>query len=489
MPGRPLPRCPRTTGAAGWALRVATAACVVWLAGCATPPPPMAHTAQWPPGLSPAPEAGHPVTGRAASLTPPGQHTPAYTEREYRFSGLAHRFTPAQTWLNDGQWAVMPSQAPEPFATRLLVRRPADPRHFNGTVLVEWLNTTAGFDLDAGWLLGRRELMREGYAWVGVSAQREGLMGTQAADPGRYDGAHIDSNDLSWDIFTQAAQAVLSARAEVLGSTRPPQLLATGYSQSAVWLQTYINAIAPLSKLFQGFLLHGAAPAAMWPATHDGVIFKPMMRRDPPAPVLQLQTEMEAMVSWSLSDTVDTPWHRYWEIAGAAHLPEQLQGPLKEIAPGAFLSGPHGCIKPLNNLPVERVFHAALEALRRWSRDGVPPVTVPRLTRNALGFVKNDPLGNALGGFRLPEIEAPTAKYGMYSNVSNSALAVNHMYLCMAGGDRQPLNGRELRALYADHAHYVARYRAAADALVTQGLMRPADRDEGLAQAQAADVP
>jgi hypothetical protein len=49
--------------------------------------------------------------------------------------------------------------------------------------------------------------------------------------------------------------------------------------------------------------------------------------------------------------------------------------------------------------------------------------------------------------------------------------------------------GWQLKAHYADHAAYVDRYRAAADALVAQGLLRPADRDEGLAQAQAAEVP
>jgi len=61
--------------------------------------------------------------------------------------------------------------ATAPYVTRLLVRRPLDPARFNGTVIVEWLNVTSGFDIDivAGELW--RETLRSGYAYVGVSTQ------------------------------------------------------------------------------------------------------------------------------------------------------------------------------------------------------------------------------------------------------------------------------------------------------------------------------
>jgi hypothetical protein len=463
---------------------VVTVVCVVTVA-CVQSPVLPSHTVEWPTGLTATPSTGTPATTRAGALTPAS----GYVEQEYFFKGSARRFTPTGDWGADGHWGVQPSQGTETFGTRLLVRRPIDPQRFNGIVVVEWLNTTTGVDLDAGWLLTRKELMREGYAWVGVSAQPEGLDGIKRADPARYAGAHIDSNDLPWDIFSQAGLALKAEQASLLGSRRPLTLLAMGYSQSAVWLNTYINAIAPLSKVYQGFLLHGGAPMAVWTDTSKGVYLNPKLRADLSAPVLQVQTEMEVMVSWMLSKTPDTDLHRYWEVTGAAHMHDMVQAQLKAIAPASLLGGEQSCIKPVNNLPMERVDQAALHALRLWVTEGKLPPTAPRLVRNGLGFVKNDDDGNALGGLRLPEIDAPTAHYGMYTNVTNSALSVKHMYLCVVGGDQQRFSAKQLKAHYADHAAYVDRYRAAADALVAQGLLRPADRDEGLAQAQAAEVP
>ena len=53
------------------------------------------------------------------------------------------------------------------------MRRPVDATDFNGTVLMEWQNVTAGYDLDALW--NPLHTTRAGYAWIGVSAQRVGV--------------------------------------------------------------------------------------------------------------------------------------------------------------------------------------------------------------------------------------------------------------------------------------------------------------------------
>ncbi len=38
-----------------------------------------------------------------------------------------------------------------PYLTRIVVRRPADPKRFSGTVLVEWDNVTNNFDAENTW--------------------------------------------------------------------------------------------------------------------------------------------------------------------------------------------------------------------------------------------------------------------------------------------------------------------------------------------------
>jgi hypothetical protein len=57
-----------------------------------------------------------------------------YTEEEFFFSG---------TTLGG------------PYTSRMLVRRPTSPARFSGTVVVEWLNVSSGYDVDALVALGR----------------------------------------------------------------------------------------------------------------------------------------------------------------------------------------------------------------------------------------------------------------------------------------------------------------------------------------------
>src|SRR5262245_24787273 len=74
-----------------------------------------------------------------------------YVEEEFFFEGTATAFErdpTAAVWDATGFWTARASTtiAPAAYKTRMLVRRPADPDNFNGTVVIEWLNVTAGVD-------------------------------------------------------------------------------------------------------------------------------------------------------------------------------------------------------------------------------------------------------------------------------------------------------------------------------------------------------
>src|SRR6266550_2408912 len=90
-------------------------------------------------------------------------------------------YEPAGPTGADGYWQVTPA-GQAPFATRLVVCRPSDPGAFTGTVILEWLNVSAGFDAPAHWMLTHRQVIRAGWAWVGVSAQRAGIEGGSIFD-------------------------------------------------------------------------------------------------------------------------------------------------------------------------------------------------------------------------------------------------------------------------------------------------------------------
>jgi hypothetical protein len=99
-----------------------------------------------------------------------------YVEEEYELQGDAVCFRLVSDPTEDGCWDAEPDDTAG-YRTRLLVRRPADESRFSGTVLVEWLNVSGGFDAAPEWSFLHRRLVRRGDAWVGVSAQRVGIHG------------------------------------------------------------------------------------------------------------------------------------------------------------------------------------------------------------------------------------------------------------------------------------------------------------------------
>ena len=80
-----------------------------------------------------------------------------YTLEEFFLESTATCFEPAGPVGADGYWQVTPS-GQAPFATRLVVCRPSDPGMFTGTVILEWLNVSAGFDAAAHWMLTHRQV-------------------------------------------------------------------------------------------------------------------------------------------------------------------------------------------------------------------------------------------------------------------------------------------------------------------------------------------
>ena len=128
-----------------------------------------------------------------------------YVEQEFRFRGMAGIY--AYTSAPPPPWDLT-LQDVQPYATRMLVRRPSDPAAFNGTVVVEWLNVTNGYDIDPVWGTVAQYLLRSGYAWVGVSAQAAGVEALKKWDPQRYGDLNIVDDGQSYEIFTQAAQAL-----------------------------------------------------------------------------------------------------------------------------------------------------------------------------------------------------------------------------------------------------------------------------------------
>ncbi len=194
-----------------------------------------------------------------------------YLAEEFFVTGTASSYSPEAELRPDGQWRVTPSGAAD-FTTRVVMLTPADQAQFNGTVLVEWLNVSGGIDAPAVWMMAHREMLRAGYAYVAVSAQKVGVdggvslmgfdMSLKAQDATRYGRLSHPGDAFAYDIFSQVGRLIRRAGG-LLGDLRPQHVVALGESQSAVFLTTYINAVDPLATVYDGFLVHSRfGPAA-----------------------------------------------------------------------------------------------------------------------------------------------------------------------------------------------------------------------------------
>lgn len=424
-----------------------------------------------------------------------------YREAEYFLEGTATRYRPAAgaELGRDGVWEVEPAGT-APYKTRLLVYRPSDPAAFNGTVIVTWNNVTAGYDL---FNADSPEIFEGGFVLVCVTVQKVGIeglpptpQGLAAWDRERYGSLSISSDDFSFDIFTQAARAVGRERSRTLvdplGGLDVRHVVAQGASQSAGRLATYVNAIQPLSRAFDGFILtiyFGAGSAlevgdtvvninqrTNAPRPSEALRGTNLLRQDLGVPIMVVNSELEAIACYGVRQP-DTELFRYWEAAGTCHVSEQGQrarvpryqrdfGSPMPVAPG------------INRVPMTPLFEAAFHHMHHWLNGGPPPPVQPRIEfEGDPPQVVRDEHGIARGGIRLPQVEAPVAQ--------NSAIPLADDIYSFLGGSCHPFPPETLRQLYGGKAAYLARFEAAARAAESQGVLLRRDADALIEEARA----
>jgi hypothetical protein len=421
----------------------------------------------------------------------PGLEARGYVEHEFVLSSSAHAYTAVGTPTAAGHWGAKPTTT-APFTTRLYVRTPVDTSRFNGTVLVEWLNVSSGFDLDVTYGAAVDALLRAGYAFVGVSAQKVGVDALKSNDPSRYGGLNHPGDDYSYDIFSQAGLAVRGAFGiHPLGSLVPRRVLATGESQSASRMVTYINAVQPLAKVYDGFLVYSRGASASRLNSATPLPDNPLFRTDQDAPILDVQTEGDIVVLRShLVRQSDTSRFRLWEVAGGSHADEHTlsrTNPSSPTSPGA------PCVVRANSANTFAVVSRAVVSLDRWVRDGTIPAHSPRITLgsdpSAADPVVRDQFGNARGGIRLPELEVPTATITGIPNTAPPGAAPIFQSFCRLFGQTHPFTASQLASLYPTHHDYVERYGNAVDAAVAKHFILHADGEVLKATAAAAPIP
>lgn len=466
-------------------------------------------------------------------------HNAGYAQREFQMSGGANIYSQSGIWRVNGEWDVALSRPNVPYTTRLLVRYPTDPSKFNGTVVFEWLNDTTGGDQDPVWSELYPLLINHGYAYVGVTAQKPGMEDLRAWDPTRY-GALGDTNDgQSYEIFTQAAEAVKADSATILGGLTPRALIGTGDSQSAFRVDTYVNAIQPIKHAFDGFLAVGRSIAAA-PIGEGLLSFSPIMaliREDNTAPFIQLNTQGDIEeLDAAAARQPDNAHLRTWELPGASHIDaheseyeietlarERPEQPVPSCIFGTPISGTgtplDGHTQP-DNMPLFQVEQAAMADLQRWVTEGVAPPHSPRISTTGLFFnlfdlVNKNRYGVGNGGIRLPDAEVPTEEYSAinFSKPSSSFIRpwtlledlrgafeafqtggitnedVRDAGLCLLSGYFNDLSQSTLSAMYPTAASYTSKIASVANADAAAGFMTPEGAEKEVMRAEAGVGP
>jgi len=302
------------------------------------------------------------------------------------------------------------------------------------------------------------------------------------SDPERYGTLRHPGDLYSYDIFSQAGLALRGHGTGVdpFRGYKVKRLIAMGESQSAGRLTTYVNAVHPGARVFDGFLIHsrGTTPAPLGDR-QTGVVDPTIpagtrISADIDVPVLIFETEYDVIGGYADARQPDSRNIRVWEVAGTSHIDSYTGGgyslsdlgdgaaELAQLDPARASGGLLSCSEPLNAGGQYAVLASALAHLDAWVRKGTPPPKFPRLDTSGYGdsiTAARDGLGIARGGIRTPIVDAPLA--------ANTGFGTNMPGFCRVFGQTKPFDATKLAKLYP---HGSSDYVKAFDRAVTRAL-------------------
>jgi hypothetical protein len=314
----------------------------------------------------------------------------------------------------------------------------------------------------------------ERHAWIGVSAQRVGNSQLAGWSPTRYGdfdvtggGAYL-GDELSYDVFSQAAKAVGSpVGVDPMGGLEVETLLAIGASQSAGRMRTYYDVVLPqIESLFDGYAyIVGSAPTRVGPEP----VFQVLSETDVRSPIARPNTDQ----------------YRRWEVAGASHSGEEVavfKAPLQVRDLGGIVE--YNCVfPPRSHVPLGHPIAAAYFHLARWAEDGTPPPISDPLVFDEDGNKVRDEHGIILGGIRLAEVDVPIAL-----NSGTNFPADPESFFCFLFGTHVPFDQETLDELYRNHGEYVSQVTQVNTRNVKDGFLLKGDAQDSQTEAAHSDI-
>jgi hypothetical protein len=431
-----------------------------------------------------------------------------YVEEEFLVSGDATVYTYEE---QPRRGVVLPRDLDVPYKTRLMVRRPADPADANGTVVVEWWNSTGGFDIAPVWDASAEFFAREGWTYVGITNSNVPIAFLQggcrlggviqvARCRTRYATLSLPENGQAWDMVSQIVHAIRQGGASSPIPAAYPigRVFHAGQSQQGGSIVTYASdfhfpdndgyfvQVAAFGRRINFGPVCGDAGAPAYPACTPALQGTDrFVRTDLPVPVIQALSETDVSIGFGGATEggrqADTRTFRYYEMAGAAHVGIHIG---VDLIPN-LLSLEDACLHPLNSHADGPVFGAYLlnamwKNLERQVTERVPPPAGKPISL-VDGVIERDEFGNAVGGLRLPELDVPLATYLGSNELNEDNIpgiltgVIDQLRLfCALAGSYFELTPEEVTELYRS-GEYARRYRQRLGLLVARRFLLAED--------------
>ncbi len=403
-----------------------------------------------------------------------------YIEEEYFFSGTANVY--GRDLFGNKQILVKDA----PYTNRFVVRRPADLSKASGRVMTEILNSSSTMDIDRSWVLLYDQLMRGGDTYVGITSKPITMKTLKKFDPERYKELSWDNprecslpgyalgnfenhsspkteDGLFWDMLLDMGELVRGENC-FLGGLKTRWSYLMGWSQSGSYLLTYSNWFAKeraekgLAPLYDGIYSMGPGPGvAPMLNQEESLDLDNMTLHFSNVPYYTLHTESENASLGTFESRIansDDPglMYRIQEIAGATHdcvfsMDTYYKDRSDQIKVSTFLPYP-GYEPDPNDMPYQLAYHRGLVNLYEWTEQGIqPPVIDPIPVKEDRTNV-TDADGNAVGGWRLPEMDLPVCRYVPHATPLKPTLST------MLYGCELPFSEDELKERYGSLDHY-----------------------------------
>jgi hypothetical protein len=264
------------------------------------------------------------------------------------------------------------------------------------------------------------------------------------------------------------------------------RILAVGESQSAFALTTYVDGVQPLTKAYDGFLIHsrGGTPFPLGEAgtgidIGSALAGQPTtIRTDTEVPVIVVETETDVLglLNYLPARQPDSDNFRLWEVAGTAHADKAQLGETESVL---------GCSQPINRGQQTFVLRSALRHLNGWVEKGTAPPEADRLSIDESSSAPTyvlDEAGNAEGGVRTPAVDAPV-------DVLSGIAPADATVICLLMGRTEAIPDDQLAQMYDSPDDYLTAYEQATDDMIDAGFAVPEDRDQILDGADPSRIP